>query len=156
MEHGVALECSVDINAPCQDVFDVIHDYGIRLQWDTLLSDARIIDEGVAAAAVGVSTLCVGRTIFGRVGIETVYVSFDRPRVAAVRMKRGPWFLADFAASIRHSNAGAGSRVVYKLRITTQPMWLQFLLDPLLKLVFRLETQKRLNSLKRYIEARAY
>ena len=34
----------MDIDASCEEVFDVIHDYGIRLQWDTLLSKACIVD----------------------------------------------------------------------------------------------------------------
>lgn len=152
------VECSVDINAPCEVVFDVVHDYRIRLEWDTLLSKACIVDEAATQAGVGVRTLCVGRMAFGRVGMETIYVSFDRPRVAAVRMRRGPWFVGDFAASIRHTDSpaspGTRSRVTYKLQIRGRPEWLRFLLDPLLRLVFRYETRKRLLSLKRYIETR--
>src|SRR5947209_907543 len=128
MERGTAVECSVDIDASCEEVFDVIHDYGIRLQWDTLLSKACIIEGPSTEAAVGVSTLCVGRWTVARSGMETVYISFDRPRVAAVRMTRGAWFIADFAASIRHRPletlaAGIRSRVVYKFRITARPAW---------------------------------
>ena len=67
MEHGVAVECSVDIQADCREVFDVIHDYGIRLRWDTLLSKASIID-GSAQAGVGVRTLCGGSKFRSRLG----------------------------------------------------------------------------------------
>jgi hypothetical protein len=156
MEHGVAVECGVDIDAGCQEVFDVIHNYGIRLHWDTLLSKACIVD-GSAQAGIGVRTLCVGRSTVAGMGMETVYISFDRPRVAAVKMKSGPWFVGDFAASIRHTALapGTGSRVIYKFRITSRPVWLRAVLDPLLRLVFQRETRKRLESLKRYIEARA-
>jgi len=159
MERGPAVECSVDIDAPCEEVFDVIHDYEIRLHWDTLLSKACILDGPSAKAAVGVSTLCVGRSTVARSGMETVYISFDRPRVAAVRMTRGPWFIADFAASIRHIPVetlavGRGGRVVYKFRITARPKWLRIILDPLLRLFFQRETHKRLASLKQYVEKR--
>ncbi len=156
MEHGIAVACSVEINASCEDVFDVIHDYGIRLHWDTLLSKACIVDEGVTVAGVGVRTLCVGRAAFGKAGVETVYVSFQRGRVAAVKLTRGPWFLEDFAASILHtaipSPAGARSRVTYNLRIAARPRWLRLVLSPVLRFVFRVETGKRLASLKRYLE----
>jgi hypothetical protein len=153
MEHGAAVECAVDILAPCEKVFDVVHDYGIRLRWDTLLSRADIVD-GSPQAGLGVRTLCVGRRNVAGFGMETVYISFDRPRVAAVRMKRGPWFIADFAASIRHSASGADrSRVTYKFRITSRPKWLRAMLDPFLRFLFQRETQRRLTSLKRYIEA---
>lgn len=149
----------MDIGASCEEVFDVIHDYDIRLRWDTLLSKAYILEEPSTKAGVGVSTLCVGRSTVARSGMETVYISFDRPRVAAVRMTRGPWFIADFAASIRHRPletvaAGIRSRVVYKFRITARPKWLRIILDPLLRLLFQRETRKRLASLKRYIETR--
>jgi hypothetical protein len=155
MEHGVAVECGVDIDAGCQEVFDVIHDYSVRLRWDTLLSKACIVD-GSAHAGVGVRTLCVGRSTVAGMGMETVYISFDRPRVAAVKMKRGPWFVADFAASIRHAALapGTGSRVIYKFRITARPVWLRAVLDPVLRFVFQRETRKRLESLKRYMETR--
>jgi hypothetical protein len=150
-------ECGVDIGAPCQEVFDVIHDYGIRLRWDTLLSKACILD-GSEQAGIGVRTLCLGRNHVASLGMETVYISFDRPHVAAVRMKRGPWFIADFAASIRHTalspSSGNRSRVTYKFRITARPRWLRALFDPILRLLFQRETRKRLTSLKRYVEAR--
>jgi len=156
MEHGIAVACCVDIDASCEEVFDVIHDYRIRLRWDTLLSKACMVEEGVGEAGVGVRTLCVGRAAFGRVGVETVYVSFQRGRVAAVKMTQGPWFLEDFAASILHatipSPAGVRSRVTYNLRIAARPKWLRFVMNPVLRLVFRVETGKRLEALKRYVE----
>jgi hypothetical protein len=59
-------------------------------------------------------------------------------------------FVADFAASIRHTAlAPFASRVIYKFRMTARPRWLRALLDPILRLVFQRETRKRLASLKR-------
>ena len=145
------IECSIDIAAPCERVFDVVHDYGIRLQWDTLLSKACITD-GSTKAGVGVRTLCVGRYTMAGFGMETVYISFDRPRVAAVRMERGPWVVSDFAASIRHvplDGSANRSRVTYKFRVTARPKWL----SPLVGAMFQRETSKRLESLKRFIES---
>jgi hypothetical protein len=141
-------ESSVDIAAPCEAVFDVVHDYNVRLEWDTLLSHASIVD-GSHEAAVGVRTLCIGRghNVAG-FGMETVYISFDRPSAAAVRMTRGPWFIAQFAASIRHIAVGSGSRVIYKFNITGRPK----LLGPIVCVIFQRETRKRLEALKRYVE----
>jgi hypothetical protein len=152
MRHGAAVECGLDIDAPCEEVFDIIHDYGIRLRWDTLLSKACIVD-GSTEAGLGVRTLCVGGSAVAGLGMETVYISFDRPRVAAVRMTSGPWFIADFAASIRHTALAENrSRVIYKFRIRARPRWLGAVLDPILRRAFRRETRKRLDSLKRYVE----
>jgi hypothetical protein len=151
----ITVACGVEIDASCAAVFDVIHDYGIRLHWDTLLSKAMIVD-GSAAAGLGVKTLCVGRGAVAGMGMETVYISFDRPRVAAVRMTTGPWLIADFAASIRHTALAANrSRVVYKFQIKARPRWLRAVLEPVLRQVFQRETRKRLESLKRYMEKAA-
>jgi hypothetical protein len=155
MGRSAAVECTIDIEAGCQQVFDVVHDYGIRLHWDTLLSKALIVD-GSPVAGVGVTTLCIGRgNSVGGFGMETVYVTFERPRIAAVKMTRGPWFVEEFAASIRHKalTTQDRSRVTYKFRIRGRPQWLRAVLDPLLRFVFQKETRKRLESLKRYIES---
>jgi hypothetical protein len=130
----------------------LIHDYEVRLEWDTLLSKACIVDNS-PKAGLGVKTLCVGRNTVAGFGMETVYISFDRPRVAAVRMTRGPWFVKDFAASITHQALDENrSRVTYKFKITARPKWLRFVLDPILRVVFQWETRKRLRSLKRFVE----
>jgi hypothetical protein len=156
VSNGAAVECSVDIEAGCEEVFDVVHDYQIRLEWDTLLSEAVIVD-GSAEAGLGATTLCVGR---GRAvagfEMETVYISFDRPRVAAVKMTRGPWLVGEFAASISHTTLATAdrSRVTYKFRITGRPNWARGIVDPLLRFVFQRQTRKRLESLKCYIERR--
>ena len=145
------MESSVEIKAPCEQVFDLVHDYKLRLEWDTLLSKACIVD-GSPEAGLGVKTLCVGRSTVAGFGMETVYISFDRPRVAAVRMTQGPWFISAFAASISHKPLGENrSRVTYKFRSTARPR----LLGPLLQRIFQRETRKRLLSLKHYLEARS-
>ena len=163
MPPAAAVECAVDIAASCGEVFDVVHDYDLRLRWDTLLSQARVLDGPSGKAALGVRTLCVGRKSLASIGLETVYVSFNRPRVAAVRMTRGPWWIAEFAASIRHTPlpadaaappGSARSRVVYKLRLRTRPRLFRFLLDPMMQAIFLWETRKRLAALKSFIETR--
>lgn len=163
MARAAAVECADDIAASCREVFDVVHDYGIRLRWDTLLSEARVLDGPSSKAALGVRTLCVGRKSLASLGLETVYVSFTPPRVAAVRMTRGPWLIAAFAASIRHTSlpaevtspsASPRSRVIYKLHVRTRPRLFRFLLDPIVRAFFLWETRKRLAALKKFIESR--
>ena len=94
-----SLEARVDIDADPGVVFDLIHDYARRLDWDPFLKEARLID-GASEAGVGVRSLCVARGWLSGAAMETVYVSFERPRIAAVRMTKGPRILAKFAASI--------------------------------------------------------
>lgn len=143
----------VEITASPEEVFDLVHDYERRLAWDPFLRRADVLD-GAAEVGVGVKTLCVARRRSGGLGMENRYVSFQRPRVAAVEMTRGPWFLEKFAASILQQPMGHGStRVTYKASFRARPRWAAPLLEPLFRLVFRYETRRRLEHLKRFLES---
>lgn len=67
--HQARAEVSESMPAPSAVVFDVIHDYARRLEWDTLLS-AAYIDDGAPEAGKGVITVCVGRVALGRIALE--------------------------------------------------------------------------------------
>jgi hypothetical protein len=55
MAHG---EVSEIIPALSEVVFDLIHDYRRRLEWDTLLR-AAYLDEGCSVTGKGVTSVCV-------------------------------------------------------------------------------------------------
>lgn len=146
---------SIEINSTPEAIFDLLHDYGRRLDWDPFLKAARLLD-GATAAGLGVRTLCIARNRAGGAGMETVYVSFQRPSVAAVRMTRGPWFLSAFAASLRQEALGEGrTRVTYTVSLHGRPWWARPVMEPALAWVFGRETCGRLRALKRYMEATA-
>jgi hypothetical protein len=145
---------SIDIAASAERVFDLLHDYGQRLAWDPFLRRADILD--ATSAGLGVRTLCVAKISSGGLGMETEYISFERPHVAAVRMTRGPWMFSSFAASIRQdSNPDGTTRVTYRFNFRTRPKWASFILNPLLNLIFARETRARLAALKQVLEAHA-
>ena len=147
-----SLEASIDIHAGPVTVFDLIHDYARRLDWDPFLQEARLL-HGAEAAGVGVTARCTARRGFGGLRMDTVYVSFDRPRVAAVRMTRGPALLESFAATLRQDELDPGrTRVTYRFNFSTRPGWLRPILDPLAASLFLRETRRRLKSLKRHLE----
>jgi hypothetical protein len=139
---------------PCSSVivFDLLHDYSRRLEWDTLLKDARFT-RGHTEAATGATTLCVGRPLFGIIGIETVYLTFTRGVVAAVNMINHPPFFHSFAASIRHEETSSGSSLTYKFTFRARPRWLRWLLEPIMLIVLRHETRQRLRALSKHLEA---
>jgi polyketide cyclase/dehydrase/lipid transport protein len=140
------------IDAPSADVFDLVHDYGRRLEWDTLLS-AAYLDDGFTAAGLGATSVCVGRRSLGRLAFKTVYVSFDRPRVAAVKLVNSPPFFDTWAASIRHEDlAPRRSRIVYTLQFSARPAALRWLLEPIMLRAFRRETAKRLAALRGWFQ----
>jgi hypothetical protein len=143
-------EVSVDVPASAARVFELVHDYDRRLTWDTLLSKA-YLDDGFTRAEKGATSVCVGRRSLGAIALKTVYVSFDPPNVAAVKMVNTPPFFATWAASIRHADLGpAASRVTYTLHFTARPRWLAWLLEPVMRVAFRWETRKRLEALREF------
>lgn len=147
-------ECSRVIPASPEAVFDFLHDYERRVAWDPFLRRADLL-EGAERAGPGVKTLCVARWQSGGMGMVTEYVSFDRPRVAAVRMTRGPWFLARFAASIRQIAVAPGrTRVIYKFSFVPRPRWARPILIPVFRWIFVRETEARLRALARQFESR--
>jgi len=144
MVHGTV---SQEIPASCSEVFDLLHDYDRRVEWDSLLSAAYLAD-GHTQAGLGATSVCVGRRSLGSLALKTVYVAFDRPRLAAVKMINRPPFFATWAASIRHEPiAGDNSRVTYTWTFSARPRCLAFLLEPLLNRLFHHETHRRLSAL---------
>ncbi len=151
MRHG---RVSEEIAAPALAVFELLHDYAKRLSWDTLLS-ACWLEDGATAAGKGVVSVCVGRRSLGGLALKTEYVSFEPGKVAAVKMLNQPPFFGTWAASIRHEELEGGrSRVTYTYNFTARPRWLAWLFEPIMALVFRWETRKRLDALRRHFEAR--
>jgi hypothetical protein len=145
-------EATVEIRACPGAIFKLTHDYSRRLEWDTLLKEARLLD-GAQAAGQGVKSVCVGRNALLGLSVETVYITFDPPWLAAVEMTRGPALFDNFAASIRHEVIRPGvTRVIYRGHVETRPRSLRWLLEPLVNRGFRRETRRRLNSLKRALE----
>ncbi len=142
----------VTIRCTPERAFETIHDYARRLEWDSLLRKAVLLD-GAPCAAKGVRSLCVGRRLVGGIPMETEYVSFDPPRVAAVKMVNRPPFFDAFAASIRHEPIAAGeSKVEYIYSFRARPRWLAWLLEPVMHRLLRRETARRLRGLKAYLE----
>ena len=62
MAHGMV---TGTIPAPAREVFDLVHDYPRRLEWDTLLS-AAYLDDGHTEARKGATSVCVGKWYLGR------------------------------------------------------------------------------------------
>ncbi len=137
---------------PCssEKVFDLLHDYPRRLEWDTLLKEASLT-RGHTMAAVGATALCVGRPFFGIVGIETAYLTFRRGVVAAVEMINRPPFFESFSASIRHRDTPTGSLLTYKFNFKARPRLMRWLLEPVMLAALRHETKQRLRALSQYL-----
>jgi hypothetical protein len=138
--------------APAAVVFDLLHDYGRRLEWDTLLRRAEVV--GDDAPAAGVETVCTARWYLGGFAFRTRYVTFRRPDLAAVALTGSVLVFATWAASVRHRDEGGGSRATYTLTFTCRPRWLAWLVEPVAAAAFRIETARRLAAMSRYLRDR--
>lgn len=138
------------IPASAEAVFELLHDYNRRLEWDTLLREAYLEPE-FEKSERGAISVCRGKRILGGFAVRTIYVSFEPGKVAAVKMLNQPPFFDTFAASIRHRKIDdAHSEVIYKVNFTAKPRFLRPILNPIMRFVFIWETRKRLSALKNF------
>lgn len=143
--------CSVEVSAPCETVFDLVHDYERRLSWDTMLSEARLLD-GAAAADIGVRSLCVGNWTSTFLPMETEYIQFARGRIAAVKLTNQPPFFRSFAATIKHEPTRQGwSRITYIYSFRSS--WR--LLEPIMDAMIFREVRARLRSIREFLSERS-
>jgi len=136
------------IAASADSIFAFSQDYSKRLSWDPFLREAILLG-GAVSAGVGARSWCVSR--FG-LGMESEYVSYNPPKVVAVKMTKGPWILRQFAASWSFHAVGAREAEVsflysFQVRTYLRP------LAPLIGIFFRYEMKRRLQSLKRACES---
>jgi hypothetical protein len=137
----------INIVGTPEAIFDYTQDYKQRLVWDTFLKEARLLHDATQAD-YGVKAWCVAKN---GMGMETEYISFNRPKVAAIKMIKGPYMFKDFAASWTFSNEADVTIVTF-----TYAYALRFpynLLNRLITSKLKREVNKRLKDLKsRFIE----
>ena len=148
---------SITIGQPSEVVFDAVHDYHRRLEWDTLLRRAYTIDD--EPLGKGVVSVCAAKWHLGGLVFATRYVSYSRPKLAAVTLVR-PYFIFDmWSASIRHKDlpatggGPAASELVYTLTLRCRPGWLARPLEAVAIRLFSRETSRRLAALRDYLDA---
>ena len=85
----------ISIKSAPEKIFDFTQDYNKRTTWDTFLTKAELVG-GATKADKGVKAYCVAKN---GLGMETEYVSFNRPKVTAVKMTKGPFLFKSFLGS---------------------------------------------------------
>jgi len=86
---------TIVIGEVSERVFDFTQDYDKRLIWDTFLKKAYLTD-GAENAAKGVKAYCVAKN---GLGMTTEYITFNRPKVTAIKMTKGPYLFKSFLGS---------------------------------------------------------
>jgi hypothetical protein len=137
------------VAAPPDLVFGLTQDYALRLTWDPFLSSAELLG-GALTPAVGVRAWCVAK---GGIGMETEYVTFTPPRLAAVKMTKGPWLVASFGGAWEFVADGDGTRVLFRYQFRMRPRWLAWAVEPVARAWFSRETRLRVAALERAIAA---
>jgi ribosome-associated toxin RatA of RatAB toxin-antitoxin module len=138
---------SITIHASQVRVFDYTQDYSSRLVWDTFLTKAELINEA-SEAGLAVKAYCVAHN---GMGMETEYVSFNRPKVTAVKMTKGPYLFKDFLGSWNFKAVGPDDTEVIFLYSFT----LRFpfnILSPFIKWNLKSNVKQRLLDLKNQLE----
>jgi ribosome-associated toxin RatA of RatAB toxin-antitoxin module len=138
---------SITIEGTPEAVFDFTQDYSKRLTWDTFLRKADLLS-GAKEAGKGVKALCVAKNGLGMV---TEYVSFNRPKVTAIKMIDGPYMFQSFSGSWTfNAREGANTDVVFlyacKFRFPFN------LVGKFIMLKLQADVKTRLLDLKRNIE----
>jgi ribosome-associated toxin RatA of RatAB toxin-antitoxin module len=143
------LEHSIEIRADTLALFRLTQDYDHRLDWDPFLKEARLVGDA-KEAGMGVRAWCVAHN---GLGMETEYISFNPPKVVAMKMTKGPAIFASFAGSWRFQDQGDGiTKVIFRYSVAGNPRWMGFVFDPILRWIFNREVAKRLEGLKQAAE----
>jgi len=129
---------SIIIHQTTEKVFDFTQDYNTRLQWDTFLKRAELIN-GAKKAGVGVKAYCVAKN---GIGITTEYVTYNRPKVTAIKMTKGPYMFKSFLGSWTFKE------------ITNNKTEVVFLYSILLRFPFNLFTHFIKNNLQKNVQQR--
>ena len=130
-EHAARVAAAPDV------VFALTQDYARRLTWDPFLSRAELRRRRGRRPAVGVRAWCVAKD---GIGMETEYVTFAPPRLAAVKMTRGPWLLESFGGAWEFAPDGAGTLVLFRYQFRMRPRWLAWAVEPMARAWFSRET----------------
>ncbi len=142
-------------------VFDAFHYHYWKQQWDSLVRGTYV--EGNAPCPyVGAVSSNAGAGPFRGLTMQTEFVSYDRPHLAAAAMRGRSFPFARWAASMRHIPAGEGrSTLVYTYTYTytytleTWPAGARWLMEPAVDHVFLRATRKRFRRLASWLALHA-
>lgn len=132
-------------------VFDFTQDYTLRLKWDTFLKQADLIN-GAENADKGAKAYCVAKN---GMGMTTEYVTFNRPKVTAIKMTKGPYLFKSFLGSWTFKPTGENQTEVsflysFSLRFPFN------LINALIKNNLQNNVRQRLADLKNNVENARY
>lgn len=134
---------------PVDALFWLSQDYTRRLEWDVYLSEAYLLNSQTIAA-VGVQSFCKSK---GGSVLVSKYIAFSPPTHAVVQMTKGPWALVKFSGTWRFKELSATTTEVHFIyNFKVRPLFLRWLLEPIIGAVYRKDMQRRLEAFKIWAE----
>lgn len=142
------------INAPIDLVYRVSQDYSVRYEWDPFPENISVVSGESDALSIG--TRVEVKSKLG-MNMQVEFVQLIPPTHAAVRMVRGPWFLAKFAGSwiFQTGSQDGMTEARFRYAIVARPALLRFLIEPMAMLYFSRVVSRRISGLKSYCEKHA-
>lgn len=140
------VERHTTIAAPLALVYRVSQDYTLRHDWDPFPASIAVVAGEPGGPHIGTRV-----HIRSRLGMDMLveFVQVAPPTHAAVKMIRGPWFLARFAGSwIFHEVTPGTTAARFRYTLTARPALLRFLIEPVAALYFSRVASKRLDGLR--------
>lgn len=142
---------STVIAKPASLLFELSQDYERRLEWDTYLSEARLLGSA-RQAAVGVDSHCKSRA-----GVVMVsrYISYAPPTRAAVEMVSGPAIFRRFGGTWRfRPTSPEATEVQFLYNFKVKAWALGWLLEPAMAWLYRRNMDRRIAAFKAWAENR--
>lgn len=132
-------------------VFDAFHYHHWRLRWDSLVRATRV-QGGAPCPFKGAVTESAGAGLLRGLSMQTQFVAYDRPRLAAATMVGRSFPFTQWAASMRHRASGPGQSVlVYTYTLEVGPAAMRWLMGPVVEAIFYWQTHRRFARLRRFL-----
>ena len=145
-----------DMPAPPEVVFDAFHYHLWRARWDSLVN-ATHVSGGAPCPYVGAVTENGGGGILRGLAMQTQFISFDRPRLAAAAMRGRALPFTRWAASLQHRPQAPGRSLrIYTYNFEAGPRGLRWLVEPVTKRVFDWQTRKRFARMQAFLASHAH
>ena len=142
---------SIEINSSQNNVFEITQNYHVRLEWDSYLTEARLLGDS-QSASIGKESYCKNK--LGMVMISK-YISYKSLDVAAVKMIKGPGILKKFSGAWNVKSIGVEeSLVTFTYNYELNGKIINKLFGSISAYFFGWEMKVRLNYLKKYCERR--
>lgn len=135
--------------------FDAFHYTVWRNQWDRLVGRTEVQD-GAPCPFLNATTSNRGSGLLSLLSMETTFISFDRPKVAAATMNGKSFPFSRWVASMQHKALPDGHSVlIYIYSFDVWPQALSWLFQPLVANIFNYQTRRRFKNMQAFLKIHA-